>query len=76
MAITGARAYLVYNATDTVTVKGGWATAFKAPSRSLTPTGPPTPAAARAASSVTGSETGNQRKLRARSLLPRGRGLA
>jgi outer membrane receptor for ferrienterochelin and colicins len=26
------RAYLVYNATDTVTVKGGWATAFKAPS--------------------------------------------
>ncbi|CAK9885393.1 MAG: Colicin I receptor [Candidatus Erwinia impunctatus] len=26
------RAYLVYNATDTVTVKGGWANAFKAPS--------------------------------------------
>ncbi|WXT31179.1 catecholate siderophore receptor CirA [Salmonella enterica subsp. enterica serovar Infantis] len=26
------RAYLVYNATDTLTVKGGWATAFKAPS--------------------------------------------
>lgn len=26
------RAYLVYNATDTVTVKGGWASAFKAPS--------------------------------------------
>ncbi|MNZ81256.1 Colicin I receptor precursor [compost metagenome] len=26
------RAYLVYNATDTMTVKGGWATAFKAPS--------------------------------------------
>jgi len=26
------RAYLVYNATDTVTVKGGWSTAFKAPS--------------------------------------------
>jgi len=26
------RAYLVYNATDTVTLKGGWATAFKAPS--------------------------------------------
>ena len=26
------RAYLVYTATDTVTVKGGWATAFKAPS--------------------------------------------
>ncbi|WP_435952880.1 catecholate siderophore receptor CirA [Dryocola sp. BD626] len=26
------RAYLVYSATDTVTVKGGWATAFKAPS--------------------------------------------
>lgn len=26
------RAYLVYNAADTVTVKGGWATAFKAPS--------------------------------------------
>lgn len=26
------RAYLVYNATDTVTMKGGWATAFKAPS--------------------------------------------
>lgn len=26
------RAYTVYNATDTVTVKGGWATAFKAPS--------------------------------------------
>ncbi|SXC93980.1 catecholate siderophore receptor CirA [Klebsiella quasipneumoniae] len=26
------RAYLVYNATDTVTIKGGWATAFKAPS--------------------------------------------
>lgn len=26
------RAYLVYNATDTVTVKGGWATAFKASS--------------------------------------------
>lgn len=26
------RAYLVYNATDTLTVKGGWSTAFKAPS--------------------------------------------
>ena len=26
------RAYLVYNATDTVTLKGGWASAFKAPS--------------------------------------------
>lgn len=26
------RAYLVYTATDTVTLKGGWATAFKAPS--------------------------------------------
>lgn len=26
------RAYLVYTATDTVTVKGGWANAFKAPS--------------------------------------------
>lgn len=26
------RAYLVYNASDTVTLKGGWATAFKAPS--------------------------------------------
>jgi len=26
------RAYLVYSATDTVTVKGGWANAFKAPS--------------------------------------------
>jgi outer membrane receptor for ferrienterochelin and colicins len=26
------RAYLVYNATDTVTMKGGWASAFKAPS--------------------------------------------
>ncbi len=26
------RAYLVYNATDTVTIKGGWSTAFKAPS--------------------------------------------
>jgi outer membrane receptor for ferrienterochelin and colicins len=26
------RAYLVYNATDTVTIKGGWASAFKAPS--------------------------------------------
>ncbi|MDF2043737.1 MULTISPECIES: catecholate siderophore receptor CirA [unclassified Pantoea] len=26
------RAYLVYNATDAVTVKGGWASAFKAPS--------------------------------------------
>lgn len=26
------RAYLVYNATDTITVKGGWANAFKAPS--------------------------------------------
>lgn len=26
------RAYLVYSAADTVTVKGGWATAFKAPS--------------------------------------------
>ncbi|ALR77403.1 catecholate siderophore receptor CirA [[Enterobacter] lignolyticus] len=26
------RAYLVYNATDTLTVKGGWANAFKAPS--------------------------------------------
>lgn len=26
------RAYLVYSATDTLTVKGGWATAFKAPS--------------------------------------------
>lgn len=26
------RAYLVYSATDTVTLKGGWATAFKAPS--------------------------------------------
>jgi outer membrane receptor for ferrienterochelin and colicins len=26
------RAYLVYNATDTLTLKGGWATAFKAPS--------------------------------------------
>lgn len=26
------RAYLVYSATDTVTVKGGWAKAFKAPS--------------------------------------------
>lgn len=26
------RAYLVWNATDTLTVKGGWATAFKAPS--------------------------------------------
>ncbi|MCT4706900.1 catecholate siderophore receptor CirA [Enterobacteriaceae bacterium H11S18] len=26
------RAYLVYTATDTLTVKGGWATAFKAPS--------------------------------------------
>lgn len=26
------RAYLVYNATDEVTLKGGWATAFKAPS--------------------------------------------
>jgi outer membrane receptor for ferrienterochelin and colicins len=26
------RAYLVYNATDTLTVKGGWAKAFKAPS--------------------------------------------
>lgn len=26
------RAYLVYSATDTITVKGGWATAFKAPS--------------------------------------------
>jgi len=26
------RVYLVYNATDTVTVKGGWANAFKAPS--------------------------------------------
>ena len=25
------RAYLVYNATDTVTLKGGWASAFKAP---------------------------------------------
>ncbi|SQC40236.1 colicin I receptor [Klebsiella pneumoniae] len=46
------RAYLVYNATDTVTVKGGWATAFKAPSLlQLNPTGPPTPVAARAASS-------------------------
>ncbi|WP_312953721.1 catecholate siderophore receptor CirA [Atlantibacter hermannii] len=26
------RAYLVYNATDTLTIKGGWSTAFKAPS--------------------------------------------
>jgi outer membrane receptor for ferrienterochelin and colicins len=26
------RAYLVYNATDSVTLKGGWASAFKAPS--------------------------------------------
>ncbi|MGJ0481816.1 catecholate siderophore receptor CirA [Pantoea agglomerans] len=26
------RAYLVYNATDTITMKGGWASAFKAPS--------------------------------------------
>lgn len=26
------RAYLVYNATDTLTLKGGWANAFKAPS--------------------------------------------
>ena len=26
------RAYLVYSATDTITMKGGWATAFKAPS--------------------------------------------
>ncbi|MEQ1962693.1 catecholate siderophore receptor CirA [Xenorhabdus khoisanae] len=26
------RAYLVYNATDSVTVKGGWSSAFKAPS--------------------------------------------
>lgn len=26
------RAYLVYNATDTATMKGGWASAFKAPS--------------------------------------------
>lgn len=26
------RAYLVYDATDTITVKGGWSTAFKAPS--------------------------------------------
>ncbi|MGV3344910.1 catecholate siderophore receptor CirA [Enterobacteriaceae bacterium LUAb1] len=26
------RAWLVYNATDTITLKGGWATAFKAPS--------------------------------------------
>lgn len=26
------RAYLVWSATDTITVKGGWATAFKAPS--------------------------------------------
>ncbi|WP_312152014.1 catecholate siderophore receptor CirA [Atlantibacter hermannii] len=26
------RAYLVYNATDTLTIKGGWSTAFKTPS--------------------------------------------
>ncbi|MGU0161584.1 TonB-dependent receptor domain-containing protein [Escherichia coli] len=64
------RAYLVYNATDTVTVKGGWATAFKAPSLlQLSPDWTSNSCRGACKLSVPTNETRNQRKLGAGALL-------